>query len=160
MSRGRRQLIRGLALTVAVGALPSVVSGCARVPSAGTATLAATAASSSDTAVHTQSHHLAGGVSDGPSGGASGGAIDGTVRLYGGPLTADGATAFNGQGFQGQAVTARSTTRRLTAMTDPAGRYRLSVPVGVWQVTGCGQSARVVVGAGADAHQDFACPVP
>jgi hypothetical protein len=105
-----------------------------------------------DTAVHTRSDHLAGG--------AIGGAIGGTVRLYGGPLTADGATAFNGQGFQGQAVTARSKTRRLTAMTDPAGRYRLSVPVGVWQVTGCGQSARVVIGAGADAHQDFACPVP
>jgi hypothetical protein len=152
MSRSRRQLVRGLALTVAVGALPSVMSGCARAPSAGTVTLAAAAASSSDTVVHTKSDHLAGG--------AIGGVIDGTVRVYGGPLTADGAAAFNGQGFQGQAVTARSKTRRLTAMTYPAGRYRLSVPAGVWQVTGCGQSARVVVGAGADAHQDFACPVP
>ena len=68
--------------------------------------------------------------------------------------------ALNGEGWPGQAVTARAGSRSLTARTDGAGTYRIHLPVGAWQVSGCGRTFRVWVAAGLQAHQDFVCPVP
>ena len=145
------EVVRAVALIAAVGVLPTVLAGCSAGSVGGTKTstsgATASVASSSATSLRTGSPPQFG-------------SLTGKVGLYGGPLASNGRMALNGEGAPGQAVTARSGTGSLTVTTDAAGIYRLSLGVGVWPVSGCGRTIRVVVAAGIEAHQDFARPVP
>ncbi len=89
------------------------------------------------------------------------GTLTGLVTITGGPITANGRMALNNRPEAGQSVAVTSPRHpTITAITDAAGRFTISLPTGDYTVAANCGTETVTISDGPATSITLACQVP